>query len=90
MVRGNPGGRYRELPTVGVATEILGPEGCPGHVLNCNEEIKRRKIEQSGARTDVLAGSGSGTGPGLWKFCQQVAGAASFSFDICRIGIPSR
>ena len=27
--RGNPGGRYRELPTVGVATEILGPKDAP-------------------------------------------------------------
>ena len=31
---------------------------------NCNEEIKHKKNKQSGARTDVLAGSGSGAGTG--------------------------
>ena len=41
---GNPGGRYRELPTVGVATGDFGSGRMPPDMfLNCNEEIKRRK-----------------------------------------------
>ena len=41
---GNPGGRYRELLTVGVATGDFGPGRMPPDMFyNCNEEIKRQK-----------------------------------------------
>ena len=41
---GNPGGRYRELPTVGVATGDFGSGRMPPDMFsNCNEEIKRQK-----------------------------------------------
>ena len=40
---GNPGGRYREWQTVGVATGDLGPGRMPTDMFyNCNEEIKRK------------------------------------------------
>jgi hypothetical protein len=45
--------------------EILGPEGCPRTCfITVTKRSNAKKNKQSGARTDVLAGSGSGAGTG--------------------------